>query len=105
MSNTKVSGERDYAQLETEFTKLREDVASLADTVKSIAASEARGVSEALRSSFDSAANQARRASKRVQTGAHDAAESLQASVEEHPISSVLLALGVGVVVGMMLRR
>jgi len=34
-----------------------------------------------------------------------DAAESLQASVEEHPIQSVLVALGLGVVVGMLLRR
>lgn len=105
MSNAKLSGERDYAQLETEFAKLREDVASLADTVKGIAANEARGVSDALRSSLESAAKQARNASKRVKSEAHDAAESLQASVEEHPISSVLVALGVGVVVGMMLRR
>jgi len=105
MTNTKASGERDYTQLETEFAKLREDVASLTEALKDVAANEARGVSDAFRMGLDSAAKQARHASKRVKSGAHDAAESIQASVEEHPISSVLVALGVGVVVGMMLRR
>lgn len=105
MSNAKASGEHDYAQLEAEFSKLRADVASLAQAVKDVAASEAKGVSDALLNSLDGAAKQARRVSKRVRSEAHDAADTLQASIEEHPISSILVALGVGVVVGMILRR
>jgi ElaB/YqjD/DUF883 family membrane-anchored ribosome-binding protein len=105
MSNAKGSTEHDYAQLEAEFAKLRTDVASLAQAVKDVAASEAKGVSEALLSSWDGATKQARRVSKRVRNDAHDAADNLQASIEEHPISSILVALGVGVVVGMILRR
>ncbi|HEY7688754.1 MAG TPA: hypothetical protein VH835_08680 [Dongiaceae bacterium] len=105
MSNIKTSGERDFAQLESDFAKLRDDVASLAGTVKDIAANEAYNVSDALRSSLDSATKQARKASKRMRSQAQDAADTFQESIEEHPISSILVALGVGVVVGMMLRR
>ena len=105
MSNAKASSEHDYAQLEAEFAKLRNDVASLAEAVKDVAATEAKGVSEALLNSWDSAAKQARRASKRVRKEAADVAETFQTNIEEHPISSILIALGVGVVVGMILRR
>jgi ElaB/YqjD/DUF883 family membrane-anchored ribosome-binding protein len=103
MSNAKAS-EHDYAQLEAEFAKLRNDVASLAEAVKDVAATEAKGVSEALLNSWDRA-KQARKASKRARKEALDAAETLQTNIEEHPISSILIALGVGVVVGMILRR
>jgi ElaB/YqjD/DUF883 family membrane-anchored ribosome-binding protein len=105
MSNAKSSSEQDYAQLEAEFAKLRTDVASLAEAVRDVATSEAKGVSDALLNGLDGAAKQARRASKRVRKEALDAADTFQTSIEEHPISSILIALGVGVVVGMIMRR
>ena len=105
MSNAKASSEQDYAQLEAEFAQLRTDVASLAEAVRDVATSEAKGVSDALLNGLDGAAKQARRASKRVRKEALDAADTFQTSIEEHPISSILIALGVGVVVGMIMRR
>ena len=105
MSNGKSASEKDYAALEADFLRLREDVASLSETVKNVASREARGMADAMLNGIDGAAERVRKAGKRAQNTAQEAAESLQASVEEHPIQSVLLALGLGVVVGMLLRR
>ena len=105
MSNGKSASEKDYAALEADFVRLREDVASLSETVKNVASREARGMADAMLNGIDGAAERVRKAGKRAQNTAQEAAESLQASVEEHPIQSVLLALGLGVVVGMLLRR
>ncbi len=62
-------------------------------------------MADAVRHGLDGAAERVRGASKRLRTGAKDAADSLQANVEEHPIPSILVALGLGVVVGMLMRR
>ena len=95
----------DQASFEAEFARLRDDVTSLMETVKDLAAKEAHSVAETVRHGIDGAAERVRSGSKRVKDSAQDAAASLQANVEEHPIPSVLLALGLGVVVGMLLRR
>jgi len=105
MGNGAMLREQDQPSFEAEFERLRDDVASLMETAKEVAAREAHGVAETVRDGIDGAAQRVRSGSKRVKDRAQDAATSLQANVEEHPISSVLLALGLGVVAGMLLRR
>jgi len=105
MGNGAMLRERDQSSFEAEFARLRDDVTSLMETVKEAAAKEAHGVAEAVRDGIDGAAQRVRSGSQRVKDGAEGAAASLQANVEEHPIPSVLLALGLGVVVGILLRR
>jgi ElaB/YqjD/DUF883 family membrane-anchored ribosome-binding protein len=105
MANGTGSLERDYATIQKDIASLRDDVASLTDTLKDVSARQAAGVADALRHGLDGAAGRVKDASKRVRAGAQEAADTLQANVEEHPFSSVLLALGLGVVVGMLMRR
>lgn len=105
MANGAKSSERDFSTVEEEIARLREDVASLTATLKDITAREAHGVADAVRNGLGDAAERVRGASKRLRHGAEDVADSLKSSVEEHPIPSVLLALGLGVIVGILVRR
>lgn len=105
MANGANSMERDFAQIQEELMRLRADVASLTDSLKDVSARQAQGMADAVRHGLDGAAQRVKGASKRLRSGAQEAADQLQTNVEEHPISSVLLALGLGVVVGMLVRR
>lgn len=105
MANGASSMERDFAQVQEELTRLRADVASLTDSLKDVAAHQAEGLADSVRHGLDGAAQRVKGASKRLRAGAQEAADQLQSNVEEHPIPSVLLALGLGVVVGLLMRR
>lgn len=105
MANGAGSMERDFASIQQDIAQLRADVASLTDTLKDVSSRQAAGMAEAVRHGLDGAAQRVKGASQKLKAGAQDATETLQANVEEHPISSVLIALGLGVVVGMLMRR
>ena len=99
------AGDRSYRELEAELSKLRDDVASLAGTVRDIASDEVHATVDAIRDRLDKAAGEARKAARRAKAGAHDAADALEGAIEEHPFTSILVALGLGFVIGALLRR
>jgi ElaB/YqjD/DUF883 family membrane-anchored ribosome-binding protein len=99
------AGDRSYQALEAELSKLRDDVASLAGTVRDIASDEVHATVDAIRDRLDKAAGEARKAARRAKAGAHDAADALEGAIEEHPFTSILIALGLGFVIGTLLRR
>jgi ElaB/YqjD/DUF883 family membrane-anchored ribosome-binding protein len=105
MTESKQAGGNSYQQLETELARLREDVSSLAGTVRDIASDEVQAAVEAIRSRVDTAATQARRATRRVKAGAQDAADAIEGAIEEHPFTSIAVALGLGFLIGAFLRR
>src|SRR5215468_11293443 len=103
--NKQAAGDGTYQALEAELSKLREDVASLAGTVRDIASDEVHATVDAIRDRLDKAAVEARRAARRATAGANDAADMIEGTIEEHPFTSILVALGLGFVLGAFMRR
>jgi len=99
------AGDRSYEALEAELVKLRDDVASLAGTVRGIASDEVHATVDAIRERLDKAAMEARKAASRAKAGAHDAADAIEDAIEEHPFTSILIALGLGFLIGAFMRR
>jgi ElaB/YqjD/DUF883 family membrane-anchored ribosome-binding protein len=99
------AGDRSYQALEAELAKLRDDVASLAGTVRDIASDEVQATVDAIRDRLDKATVEARKAARRAKAGAHDAADAIEGAIEEHPFTSILIALGLGFLIGAFIRR
>ncbi|MCI0429506.1 MAG: hypothetical protein L0210_03040 [Rhodospirillales bacterium] len=78
---------------------------SLAKTVRDVGSGEAQAVVEALREQLDRVSAEAGKASRSAQAGARDAAQTVQGAIEQNPIASVLIALGLGFIIGAFLRR
>ena len=104
-SKQAAAGDGSYQALEAELAKLRDDVASLAGTVRDVASEEVHATVDAIRDRLDKAATEARKAARRAKAGAHDAADALEGAIEEHPFTSILVALGLGFILGAFLRR
>ena len=77
----------DIAQLREDLGQLREDVSSLAGDLLGVA-------KEGMSGAVDSA-------KKRTQ----EAADDLEEKIVEHPLAAVGIALGVGILIGAILRR
>ncbi|HUL10208.1 MAG TPA: hypothetical protein VLV76_28010 [Candidatus Acidoferrum sp.] len=103
--NRQAAGDRSYQVLEAELSKLRDDVGSLAGTVRDIASDEVHATVDAIRDRLDKAAGEARKAARRAKAGANDAADAIEGAIEEHPFTSILIALGLGFLIGAFLRR
>ena len=103
--NRQAASDGSYQALEAELAKLRDDVTSLAGTVRDIASDEVHATVDAIRDRLDKAAVEARRAARRATAGANDAADMIEGTIEEHPFTSILVALGLGFVLGAFMRR
>ncbi len=106
MANTS-TGNKDeaYAGLEAEVGRLREDIASLASTLKGIAGGEAKSAAEALRKGADRATAGAREAAEQAEATAREGINTLDANVRKDPWTAILVALGLGFLIGALTRR
>ena len=105
MAGARRATDKSYQDLEGELAQLREDIVALAKTVKDIGSGEAEAVVDTVRERLDKISAEARRAGRRAKVGAQDAAETVQDAIEENPLTSVLIALGLGFIIGAFLRR
>ena len=101
----KQAKEKAQADLEEEVSRLREDIAALADTLKGIVGAEAKSAADALRERADRVAANAHLAADRAQASAREGYDALQTTVEKNPLTALLLALGLGFIVGIISRR
>lgn len=102
---SKASQDKSYAALEAEVGRLREDLASLTSTLRDVVGEEARSATEALREGANRAKSSARGAAERAEASAKEGLDTLQSNVERNPWVAVLIALGLGFIVGAMSRR
>lgn len=98
-------GEKTYADLESELSRLKSDLGSFTDTLGDVASSEARDALTRLRDRLDTAHGEARSAAARFGDQAREHTDALEGKVRENPIASVLIALGLGFVLGALMRR
>lgn len=87
-----------------DLAALRQDIAHLAEAMSSLVQHQTTaaglGVSEALGDAKDKIANTSADAQKRVRA----ASGEVEASIEHHPLTAVLIAFGVGLSIGMISR-
>jgi len=95
---TNQSTERLTKQVVSDYDALREDIARLTDTVAKLVSERTSDAGERVK---ESVINTADRAQDRVADAAHQA----WTSVGRNPLSAVFVALGVGAILGMILRH
>lgn len=103
--NATQGGQKSYADLDAELSRLKTDLGSLTDTLGDVASAEARETLSRVRERLDSLRGDARSAAANLSEQAREQADAFEGKVRENPIASVLIALGLGFVLGALLRR
>jgi ElaB/YqjD/DUF883 family membrane-anchored ribosome-binding protein len=96
MENEEIT--KELNQLKSDIDDLRVDTASLVKALKDAGIDQGREV-------YNRAYERARHAGETVREQANEAYSAIGREVEEHPLTSVLVAFGTGFVVGMLLDR
>lgn len=86
--------------LRAELDALRSDIASLVDTVKDIGRERADSALHSAREAVDKATGRIKVSAHEARERGEAAADEVEAMITRHPIGSVLLAVGIGYLVG-----
>lgn len=92
------TGSAEIDRLRTDLDRVRSDIGDLARAVKSAGYAKA---GEARRTVED----ELHQVADRIRSGTKDARDTLQSEVQERPLVTMLVAFGVGVLVGKILDR
>lgn len=84
----------DVAKLRADLDQLRNDIAKLGDTVKTV-----------LADGGDAAYERVRRSAEKYQKRAKDFVDIAAEEIEERPIATILSAFGIGLVMGLLFSR
>jgi ElaB/YqjD/DUF883 family membrane-anchored ribosome-binding protein len=90
--------EAEFDTLKDDLVKLRDDIANLSGSLKDATSDTLRERVGAIRGRIDEITSDARAQSRR-------AVDELADQIEERPLSSVLIAFGVGVLLGRLFDR
>jgi len=93
-SNANSNAEADYDKLKEDLSAVRADLASLTESLSAMAKAQGHEGVEALQG-----------AAKQAQAQARNTADSVGQHIAERPLSSVLVAFGVGLLLGRLLNR
>lgn len=96
MTTRNLEGEFDV--IKDDLVKLREDIANLSSALKDVTSETVRERMEALRGRIDELTGDARSQSRQ-------AMDDLADRIEERPLTSVLVAFGVGILLGRLVDR
>lgn len=92
--NTKTNSSEAVDQLKADLETLRKDLAQIADSVKSES-----------KDKLAAGAEQARKKAQQTRKQAEEAAQQVGQKIEENPLVSILVAFGLGFLVGLILDR
>ena len=101
MANTKQSGDVNQ-ELKDELKAIRADFANLLETVKAMGQEQADAALDSAREAVDTVAEQVRSKAADAQKRGEAAAEEVEAMITRHPLTSILVAIGLGYLVGRM---
>lgn len=95
--------------LRADLGKIRDDIASLTRTLGDAAAAEAKAggarLNEAAHAAARTAKDRAQHFADAARTQGEEGIAALEQRIERNPITSVLVAFGVGLVIGKLLDR
>lgn len=98
MATAKQNGSQPNTDLADQIAVLREDVGQLAETLSGLVGSSAKGAASAARA-------QAAETYTRGKAAVGAARDKTGETVREHPFAALLVALGVGFLIGIFSRR
>lgn len=95
----------DSDDVRKDIEELRKDLASLGKDVRKLAREGAGDASRRATSTVEDLQNRAESALSSVAEQGRDAAKNVEGTVKSHPLESLLVAFGVGVLLGNIIRR
>jgi len=96
---------RDLDAVSEQFEVLRRDVAALVEMLGDLAGSTARGGRKTVERTADEYMRMGRQRADEAVSQARALEEELEAKITRNPLTAVLIALGLGFLIGMMSRR
>ncbi len=96
MASHDVEGE--YSAVKEDLAKLRSDVASLSAALRDLTSETVHERIDSLRSSVDHLAGDAKNQGKQT-------LDDLASHIEDRPLASMMIALGVGILLGRLIDR
>jgi len=90
--------------LSAELAALRQDIARLAETVRDLASHQAQAAGQRIADAIGSAKDKIGSAAADARSSINAAGGELTASIERNPVTAVLIALAVGLSLGMLSR-
>lgn len=97
--------EATMADLQNQMKAIQSDLASLTGTLKSYGAEQMQHMSAAARHAMDRAGEGMRMSAAEARQRGEHIAEEVEQTISRNPLTSVLVALGVGYVAGMISRH
>lgn len=97
--------EATMADLHKQMRAIQSDIASLTGTLKSYGKEQVGHMGEAARSAMNHAGDGVRLTAAEARMRGEHIAEEVEQTITRNPLTSVLVALGVGYVAGMMSRH
>ena len=94
----------DASELSANLSALREDVGRLSDALAALVRAQAEAASATVKGVVNDAKDQFSQAASSVHDSATSATADLERRIEKNPLTAVLIAAGIGLVVGMMSR-
>ena len=88
----------------TDLAALRQDVARLAESMSALMQGEAQGAAQRVTDVVDHAKATLSGSAAGMASRATAAGEEIEARIERHPLTAVLIAFGVGMALGLMSR-
>jgi len=93
------------AELHQAINAMRDDITKLTEVLTQAFTARAASAAEAAREGFEDVLGRGRAAADRVRGDAEQAADSIHRTIEERPLTAVLIALVLGFVAGALSRR
>ncbi len=87
-------------ELKAELKSLRDDLAELVDTVKSMGKEQADAALHSAKEAVDHAAERVRMTAGEARKRGEEAADEIEAMITRHPLTSIMIALGFGYLFG-----
>jgi ElaB/YqjD/DUF883 family membrane-anchored ribosome-binding protein len=97
--------EESAADIGADLKALREDVASLIQTLKETGTQQAGNMAAGLRDAVDSVGESVRMTAGQARERGEAVARDMEAMIGRNPLTAVLVALGLGYLLGIITRR
>jgi ElaB/YqjD/DUF883 family membrane-anchored ribosome-binding protein len=91
--------------IESEFDTVRDDLTKLSNDIANLAASLKDGATDAAREQLAVARDRFDALTEQARSRGEEQLEGLADAIEDRPLTSVLIAFGVGIILGRLLDR
>jgi ElaB/YqjD/DUF883 family membrane-anchored ribosome-binding protein len=93
------------AELADQVKAIRADINQIVETLKSMGAERVERASETIRSAVQGAGDTVRHTAEEARHRGEEAASEMEAAIRRNPVTALLIALGLGFLVGSLSRR